>query len=646
MKIVNVIPLKKGILKGNLTYFTTKEIESGSIVTINLRGKRTLGLAVSSENVSNTKIDIKEMNFNLKKIIEVKEKSIFRKEYIESVIHASEYFVSGKSNSITSMIPASFREEYDAIALGFKKFKPSSHATSAPKNLRSEKMLLQESFENRISIYKTLIRENFASHKSVFIVLPTEKDIENLEEHLSKGIGQFIYTFHGGFTQKKALEKLIGAMATEHPVLLLGTAPFLSVPRADIGAIIVEHESSSSYKMIAPPRFDLRVFAEIFAEKINAKFILSDNLLRFETIARREIDGLLPMHPLSFRIDFDGEIEIESREAKEAREGKSQPFKIFREASRKEIENAVLNKKNTFIFTLRKGLATQTLCGDCGQTVSCEKCLAPLVLYNSNAKKKRFFVCNRCGDEKTVDTVCTHCQSWNLVPLGIGTDTVVEEISMFLPEAKIFKLDKESVKSKKEAEKIAKEWEETKGAILVGTEMALHYMKNKVALSIIASFDSFWSIPNFKMSEKIIQLAVSILSKTKDKFIIQTKNAKDSVVLAVQSKNLLPFVRSELEDRRNLSYPPFMRFIKIKHAGNKAETLKAAKIISETLEGYKPLIFSGFSAQVKTKYITNALIKIKTTEWSYLSKIDKNLLAKLQALPPSFEIFVDPEDLL
>ena len=37
-----------------------------------------------------------------------------------------------------------------------------------------------------------------------------------------------------------------------------------------------------------------------------------------------------------------------------------------------------------------------------------------------------------------------------------------------------------------------------------------------MALSVIASFDSLWSIPSFKMSEKILQLIISITEITKD----------------------------------------------------------------------------------------------------------------------------------
>ena len=656
MKIVNVIPLTKGPLKGDLTYFTTKDIESGSIVAITLRNKKILGLVLSVENVSDTKMNIKDMNFNLKKIIEVKDKSIFLKEYLESVFLVSKYFVANKNNAIAALIPKLFLENYDKMS-AVKNGSVSFEKTE--KNVKTEKLLLQEPFADRVSIYKTLIRENFALKKSVFVVLPTENDIKNFEEELSKGIKQFTIAIYGGLSAKKTIEKFEQIISTPHPILILATAPFLSVPRHDIGAIILEHENSGSYKMIARPYIDLRVFVELFASKINAKFILGDTLLRFETIAREDLDYFVPMHPLSFRINFDGKIELKnpraSSESASLNQGKKSKFSIFSSESMEEIQNKIANKKSVFIFALRKGLATQTVCRDCGETVSCEKCSAPLVLYSLHKDKKRTFVCNRCADAKEGVAICANCKSWNLVPLGIGTDTVFEEVGKFFPQSKsqvkILKLDKESAKNKKGAEKIIKEFEENPGSILVGSQMALFYLKNKVPLSILASFDTLWSIPNFKMSEKIIQLIISIISVTEDKFIIQTKNDHDPAILAIKSGNLLPFVREELEDREKLNYPPYKRFIKIKHLGNKVETLKAKQILAEILKDYKPLIFGGFVAQVKSKFVTNALIKLETKEWSLSelsakSSIDENLLAKLLSLPPSFEIFVDPEDLL
>jgi primosomal protein N' len=181
--------------------------------------------------------------------------------------------------------------------------------------------------------------------------------------------------------------------------------------------------------------------------------------------------------------------------------------------------------------------------------------------------------------------------------------------------------------------------------------MAFFYLKEKVNSSIIASFDCLWSIPNFKMSEKIIQILLSILSRTEEKLIIQTKNKNDPALLAIKSENLLSFVRNELEDRKKLSYPPFKRFIKITYIGEREESIKAKKILEKIFVDYNPDIFSGFVTKNKNQYATNALIKIETNQWSLPelligSSIDENLKNLLSSLPDSFEISVDPEDIL
>ena len=239
------------------------------------------------------------------------------------------------------------------------------------------------------------------------------------------------------------------------------------------------------------------------------------------------------------------------------------------------------------------------------------------------------------------------------MPLGIGTDTVYEYLKEMLhkQKVKVLKLDKESAKTKKGAEKIIKEFEDAPGSILVGTEMALFYLNHKVPLSIVSSFDSLWSLPSFKMGEKIVQIIVSLLENTSGKLIIQTKNVSDSAILAIQKENLLSFVREELEDRKSLDYPPFKRFIKITFHGDKEETQKARKFLENTLEEYSPEVFSGFISQERGKYVTNALIKMDPKKWSLPeilsgASLDEDLLRKLLPLQPTFDVFVDPEDLL
>ncbi len=658
MKILTIIPLQKGLWREELTYFSSEDIAKGSIVTVPIRSKKVLGLVVAVEGAEESKMNIKEMDFNLRKVLGVKGASIFRKEYFEAATLVSKYFVANKSNTMTSLIPEIFREKYDKIALSIDSELSTVGADinerGIKKEIKPEKLTFQAPVEDRLTTYKTLIRGAFAEKKSVFIVLPTEADIKAFYLSLSRGIEQFTFALHAGVGPKKTIQIFDKILRATHPILIIGTTPFLSIPRMDIKTIILEHESSSVYRAITRPHMDLRVFVEIYAQKIKAKFILGDTLLSFDTIERSDKDEFLPLQSLSFRINVDNKIQILGPMVSEGERGQrdeSKKFEVLKTQCIEEIAKKIEKKKNVFIFTLRKGLATMTICRDCNEIMSCPTCGSPVTLYYSSNKEKRMFICNRCQERRNAEGVCPYCGSWNLMPLGIGTDTVYDELKRIFPKEKIFKLDKESAKTGTGASTIMKEFEANPGAVLVGTEMALFYFNNPVSLSIIASFDSLWSIANFRMSEKILGLIIRIMGKTSGKLIIQTKNENDPALMAIEKENLISFVRGELEDRRDLGYPPFKRFIKIRHLGDKDAARDAREYLKELFQDYNPEIFSGFIARLGDKFSTNALIKVEPKRWSLPeispgSTIDDNLYQRLLMLPPAFQIFVDPEDLL
>lgn len=84
--------------------------------------------------------------------------------------------------------------------------------------------------------------------------------------------------------------------------------------------------------------------------------------------------------------------------------------------------------------------------------------------------------------------------------------------------------------------------------------------------------------------------------------------------------------------------------------GDKEETGRARKILQEMFSDYSPEIFSGFISKERGKYATNALIKMEPRKWSLFDlsggSVDPALFSKLSSLPASFEVQVDPEDLL
>ncbi len=648
MKVLQILPLKKQAFAEELTYFTKENIEVGDIVSITIKTKKSLGLVVSIENLLDLKSKIKNMNFNIKKIAEKKEISIFRKEFLEAVFLTSKYFIVNKNYMLSFLIPSIIKENYDLLAKDYD----ISRNTVRNSEIKSEKLLFQNSKEERIDYYKRYIRGAFANKESIFIVLPTDHSLSEFEENLNKGIEKFVYTLSNNLNKNKLLEKIKEILQNPHPVVIIGTPQFLSIPILNLKTIIIEEENSNSYKTFQKPFFDLRIFIEIFASKINAKLILADKLLRFETIERIKIDNLNELEKMSYRLPYFGEITIlDKNKIIKNTDREEKKFEILDEKSILEIKKTLTNKGKIFVFALRKGLATFTVCKDCQNEVLCKDCKSPLVLYQTKSKEQRIFLCNKCKKEENTMNKCIHCDGWNLVPLGIGIDKIKEELEKNIKNVKIFQLDKTNIKNNKEAIKVINEFYKTENSILLGTEMAFFYLREKVDLSMIASFDSLFTIPNFKINEKVINILFNTIDITRENLIIETRNPENEAILSIKNKNLLNYINEELQDRKILKYPPYVRFIKLTYFGNSEENLKVKKFIEENFNEYNPIIFKSSNGQTKNKTTVNILIKLNRENWSTPnlisnSHIDEELYKKLNYLEKNFDIQIDPENLL
>ncbi len=632
MKVITVIPLSKVNFDEELTYFSSLPVAVGDVVEVSIRKKKLLGLVTGVNDARDSKIEIKNADFNLRKVESVKGKSILNQDFLLAATQFAEYTNLGKNSVLSYILPSILKENYDEFEEVANSIQPKENSNND--NLKPEKLLFQASPDERISYYKTLIRESFAAHKSIFIVLPREHEINLLASELGRGIENFVFTLHGGLSKNKALETIKKIYTCEHAILILATAPYLAIKRDDMRAIILEQEGSSAYRTVAESNLDLRPFIEIYATKIRTKLIMADTLLRFETIGRKDLSLLGEVRSLSYRVSNDVEIEVIEKGGKAENDNKWHPLT---NTSLEKIKETLKKGQNVFVFTLRKGVATYTVCKHCETPVFCPECKAPLVLYTTKDKKKRMFVCNKCKHEKSPDTVCGNCGSWNLITLGIGTEMIYEELEKNFPETKIYELNKEVVKSKSSAEKLVKEFESSAGSILLGTEMALFYMTKNVSLSIMASFDSLWSIPNFKISEKVLSLILRTLERTEKTLRIETRNTTDEAITSFLNGNLSAYVKSELQDREQLGYPPYKRFIKLSWL---PADKTAKKYLTEILEKYEPVVFGH-----------NILLRIDPPRWSPSellpgAMLDPEIKRILSQIPPSISIQVDPEDVL
>lgn len=631
MYIIKAIPIARGVGSDLLSYWSPSPAACGSIIRVPLR-KRTVGaFVVSSDPAADSKTEIKSADFEIKKIAKTHARNVISAEFFKVMEATARYYACTIGSALFESVPSVVLAECDKI--------PEAKPFRNRKKPR-ESYALQKNEDDRYGHYKSLIRERFARKESVFMMLPSVEDIKRACSYFEKGIEQYTYTFHSGLSKNETLKRWKKALEDEHPIVIVGTGTFLSLPRSDIGLIVVEHESSRNYKIQSRPFLDYRFSAEQYAHEIGADLIFGDSCLRVETLWREDdgigTDELVAYAPPAMRsLSTARDTLVDMKKYKNP----GQDVRIISDELIALAQKAREENGNMFVFAGRKGLAPQTICSDCETTLSCDRCSAPLILHGKD--DRRFFLCNRCGNRSDALTTCRACGSWRLKTLGIGTERIEEELVKALPESKIFRLDKLSAPTAKQALAIAEKWYASPGSILVGTEMALNYLDRGIDYCAIGTIDALFSIPDFRINEKIFSIILTLRSLSNKHFLLQTRNAEVPVLSQGVKGNIIDFYREEIESRRRFSFPPFSTFIKISYSGKKEDVLAAMENLKVACAGWTLDVFPAFIATIKNEYLMHALIKLARSEWP-----QNELLDRLKSLPPSYAVNVDPESIL
>ena len=630
--VVTVIPIWKGITKETLSYFTTTVCQSGSLIKVPLRKKIVPALVVSTAPVETMKSEIRSSRYQLKKISTVNSSLFLEPSFIQAAEKAGRFFVGATGGVIKSFVPKTILDAVARLPKPDESLKENALKSNGSSTIYS----IQCEDDDRFTYYKSIVREEFSRKRSVYFCVPTLQDMKRAAATLPKGIEEYCYFFHGSLPKKEMVKAWSAVVESKHPVLVIGTGSILSIPRRDIGTIIIDRESAGAYKAMTRPYVDVRKFAEYFGKQTGADVIFGDLLLRIETLSRRDNGEVQERAPLSFRIISSAECKL--IDVRRERDDKSE-FKPLSDRVMEMLEDAGGHGERSFLYVTRRGLAPLTVCGDCGTVVVCDKCSAPIVLH---AKiKDRFFLCHRCGDKRSAEERCKTCDSWKLTTLGIGSEQIENILEKKFPGRTIVRIDKEATPTLPRGIKAISAFYANPGAILIGTETALLYIDKKIENSAVVSIDSLFSIPDFRVNEKVMNILARIRSRSGKRFYVQTRYKELPIVNYAVQGNLSQFYRDEIAEREKFNYPPFSLLVKITYRGEKAEAWGEMERVAALLAPRPFTVFPAFIEVVKNKFVVNGLLRLKPGEW-----IDEDLLQLLRALPPSFTVKVDPENLL
>lgn len=637
-QILTVIPLSKSLPKDHLTYFSTKTVSLGDIVEIPIHKRSYKGLVIKIENAQKHKADLKDSSFQLKAISKVLGPSPFSEPFFRIVKELRRYHIGTNTQILNSLLPAPLVQNIETLTISHVQPSTEIH------NMRPEKLVFQSPWNDRVAYYKTHIRESFARGESVRICVPTINLAQKLEQELQRGIKEYCIVFHSKKTTKKLVELFNLSQTTHHPICIIHTPSFLCIPRADSRTLIVEHESSASYRSQKKPYIDFRLACELYAKETKQKLILADTLLRTETLVRHSQGECTAIGNLHFRINSPAQhivIDMRKTEATERI--------ISRSVLQKIIEHYKQGKK-IILFALRSSLATTVVCNNCGTTVTYKG--FPVSLHHAPHTNERFLYSKQYKHTLSADTNCTECGGWDLIPLGIGTEKIEEIIKELGPQVHMRRIDQNTNTKTGEIEKTLEEfYNHDGGAILITSLVGIPHIHTSVSLCCVISFDTLLNIPQYNMYEQVMHIIMDLSNITEDTLYIQTRHADQKIVSILQNKKLSDFFEYDFTERKHWNYPPFSTIIKMSYEGPRNESAAVEQYILKTFQEYE--VFSYHTKSLsESKRITHALLKIPNTQWPLPGHTPgdiegmQKLYTKLAFLPPTWTIIVNPHTLV
>lgn len=634
MKIIDVIPITKDSIHESLSYFTNKEVVIGSIVMVPLRKKNVPAVVLSVKNAKKLKIEIKKSNIKIRPVKSLKSLPFLSKEFIDACVDIAKYFISPTGAVLKDLIPQTILENGSPLS--------STHIFENTEKTNHSIVMVEMPTKERLQYYKSIIREEFAKNKSVFICMPTSFEIEDSVQEIKKGIENYTIALYGKKPGKKIREEWTRCLKEKHPVLILATKSFLSIPRKDISTIIFDGESSSFYSIQKRPYINIGKAVEIISKKTEKRLIIGDFFIKTETFHRYE--SLSRTQPSRVLSEVDSVI-VDTKKKGENKWQKTKRFSSISDLLQKNIKEAWENNERMILFMNRRGYGTTTFCKDCLRTIACEKCETPLVLHKENVFSKKInFICHKCMNETSAPEQCPYCKSWQMETYGAGIQKLTEEVSDLFPKLKIFRMNGDIVKNPKQAREITNNFLSSPGSILIATEMLFYYINQPVERVAVASIDGMFTLPDFRINEKIFHLLLKLRALAKKTFLIQTRLSEQSVFNDAIRGNIPGFYRTEIENRKRFQYPPFKLLIKITREGkNKAQVKKEIEELEKNLEEWEPINYPAFIPKIKNLYSWHILLRLDPESWP---DEQKKLHQILSSLPLFWKINISPESLL
>jgi len=224
------------------------------------------------------------------------------------------------------------------------------------------------------------------------------------------------------------------------------------------------------------------------------------------------------------------------------------------------IQHRLDQQQQVLIFINRRGFAPVLFCSSCGWQADCNRCSSKLVVH----KNKQQLRCHHCDYQRTIDSSCQECGNVDLMTLGKGTQKIEEQLARLFPTSRIKRVDRDTIKNKKDLDQLYADMLDQKLDILVGTQMLSkgHDFPHLTLVGILDADHALYS-SDFRAGERLFSQLVQVAGRSgrasiKGEVVIETNFPEHPLYKKIQSQDFNGFAEEELQLRKELHFPPFV----------------------------------------------------------------------------------------
>jgi len=471
----------------------------------------------------------------------------------------------------------------------------------------------------KTEIYVKLIQEALEKGEQVLYLLPEIALTAQLINRLRHYFGALVGVYHSRFNQNERIEiwnKVLNNDQNQFRIIL-GARSSVFLPYQNLGLIIVDEEHENSFKQYDPaPRYNARDVSIVLAKQHQAKVLLGSATPAIESYfnAKEERYGLVELHERFGGVQMP-EILCADLEKETRQKSMKSHFSSYLIT---EMEEALERGEQLILFQNRRGYTPLWSCEMCNWTPQCTNCDVSLTYHKSTNVLK----CHYCGYYLTPPSTCGACGSHKLKMLGFGTEKIEDELGIYLPKARIKRMDLDSTRAKNAYSTIISEFENHDIDILVGTQMVTKGLDfENVGLVSVLSADQLLKFPDYRAFERAYQLMSQVAGRAgrkskRGKVIIQTFEPNHWIIQKVMQNDYVGMYNQEILERRNFNYPPFFRVIIIQLRHKKRDTLEfAAQYLAKELKDvFKERVLgpeTPMIGRIRNYYLQNITIKFE-----------------------------------